>query len=86
MLQNDHDFLIARAITDLGHNLGHRIVAEGVEDEATLELLRSMGCDEAQGFLFARPVPPEQLAEVIRRIEDRWGTSVTRPRRTVGRP
>jgi len=72
MLANDHDYLIARAITDLGRNLGHRITAEGVEDEATLELLRSIGCEDAQGYLFSRPVPPEQLAATIRRIEARW--------------
>ena len=56
MLDQENDYIIARSIIDLAHNLGHRVVAEGVEDTATLELLRGLGCDVAQGFLFAQPL------------------------------
>lgn len=65
MLDQENDYIIARSIIDLAHNLGHRVVAEGVEDTATLELLRGLGCDVAQGFLFARPGPAERIRREI---------------------
>jgi diguanylate cyclase len=48
---------IADAIVDVGHRLGLEVVAEGVEQEAQLVLLRERGCDFAQGFLLGRPLP-----------------------------
>jgi len=48
---------IADAIVDVGHRLGLEVVAEGVENEAQLVLLRERGCDFAQGFLLGRPLP-----------------------------
>jgi diguanylate cyclase (GGDEF)-like protein/PAS domain S-box-containing protein len=54
---------IVRAIIDLADVLGLRVVAEGVEDEATLMALAALGCDVAQGFYFARALPPADLAE-----------------------
>ena len=48
---------IIQAITDLAHNLGMEVVAEGVEQEDQLALLQSLNCEMAQGFLFARPLP-----------------------------
>jgi len=65
MLDRENDYIIARSIIDLAHNLGHKVVAEGVEDTATLELLRGLGCDVAQGFLFARPGPAERIRRQI---------------------
>lgn len=47
---------IVRLVVDLGHTLGLRVVAEGVETAEQLECLREMGCDEAQGFFFSRPL------------------------------
>ncbi|MEP9380550.1 EAL domain-containing response regulator [Aquabacter sp. CN5-332] len=52
--------IIVKAIIDLGHNLGLNVVAEGVEDEETLELLRKCGCDLVQGYLVSRPLSPER--------------------------
>jgi len=52
---------IVRSIVDLGHNLGFRVVAEGVETEEVLDELRRLGCDVAQGYLFSRPLPLAQL-------------------------
>jgi diguanylate cyclase len=52
---------LVRATVELGHALGLRVVAEGVEDDATLELLRSLGCDLAQGYVISRPVPAAEL-------------------------
>jgi diguanylate cyclase len=57
----------ARAVVDaivrLGHALGLRIVAEGVETPAQRDALVALGCDELQGFYFARPLPPEALLD-----------------------
>jgi len=52
---------IVHAVVDLGRNLGLRVVAEGVEDEASREALTQMGCAVGQGYLFSRPVSAEAL-------------------------
>ena len=51
-----------RGIVRLAHALGLKVVAEGVETEAQHEILRTLGCDELQGFLFARPMSPRALS------------------------
>jgi diguanylate cyclase (GGDEF)-like protein/PAS domain S-box-containing protein len=55
------DAVIVRTTVDLGHNLGLRVVAEGVEDEATLRELAKVGCDSAQGYHLAKPMPAAEL-------------------------
>jgi diguanylate cyclase (GGDEF)-like protein/PAS domain S-box-containing protein len=55
------DAVIVRSIIDLAHNLGVNVVAEGVEDRATMDLLKAYGCDQAQGFYFSRAVPGDVL-------------------------
>jgi len=55
------DAAIVRSTNELGHNLGLKVVAEGVEDEETLDLLGSFGCDAAQGYFIARPMPAADL-------------------------
>ena len=55
------DRAIVESINDLGHKFGARTIAEFVEDEATLELLRDLGIDMAQGYCVARPVPIEDI-------------------------
>jgi diguanylate cyclase (GGDEF)-like protein/PAS domain S-box-containing protein len=57
------DAVIVRSIIDLARNLGLRVVAEGVEDEATMERLISWGCHTAQGFHFSRALPAADLIE-----------------------
>ncbi|MGA8427676.1 MAG: EAL domain-containing protein [Candidatus Dormiibacterota bacterium] len=57
------DAALVRATIDLGHALGLRVVAEGIEDNATLTVLTGMGCDLAQGFFIGRPVPADQLTD-----------------------
>jgi len=52
---------IVRATIDLGHSLGLRVVAEGIETPGAYELLASLGCDRAQGYFMGRPLPAEQL-------------------------
>ncbi|BCY08166.1 hypothetical protein L3i22_032540 [Actinoplanes sp. L3-i22] len=63
------DAIMVRSATDLGHNLGLQVVAEGVEDLATLTRLREIGCDFAQGYLLSHPVPPDDLRAACRRAE-----------------
>jgi diguanylate cyclase (GGDEF)-like protein len=55
------DDAILRATIDLAHQLGLTIVAEGVEDEATITRLAAMGCEHAQGYGIAKPMPQEQI-------------------------
>ncbi|MES0327292.1 MAG: EAL domain-containing protein [Gammaproteobacteria bacterium] len=54
---NKDDEVVVRSTIDLAHNLGLTVVAEGVEDEAAMEILRKYNCDIAQGYLISRPVP-----------------------------
>src|SRR5262249_42875523 len=53
---------IVGAIIALSHNLGLRVIAEGVESQAQAEYLRDHGCDEVQGFLYGQPQPIEALS------------------------
>jgi len=62
---------IVEAIVRLAHALGLKVVAEGVETEAQRDVLTDLQCDELQGYLFARPMPPKVLAE--------WAHDVGRP-------
>jgi EAL domain-containing protein (putative c-di-GMP-specific phosphodiesterase class I) len=59
------DATIVRAIIALGHNLGLKVVAEGVESEEQLRFLRSNLCDEAQGYLMGRPVSARHLRRMF---------------------
>jgi CheY-like chemotaxis protein len=56
---------IVRATIALGHDLGFEVVAEGVEDIETWEQLAALGCDTAQGYHIARPMPPEAVSDWI---------------------
>ncbi|HLM95710.1 MAG TPA: bifunctional diguanylate cyclase/phosphodiesterase [Acidimicrobiales bacterium] len=61
MLANPAHAAIVRSIVDLGHNLKLRVVGEGVETDGVFTTLRDAGCDLAQGYLLARPMPVDQL-------------------------
>lgn len=65
MEADSQDDRIVAAVVDLAANLGLRSIAEGVETDYQLARLRELGCDQAQGYLFARPLPPEQVAAAI---------------------
>jgi diguanylate cyclase (GGDEF)-like protein len=60
---------IVRSTIDLGHNLGLKVVAEGVEDLSAWNALRKLGCDDAQGFFMSKPLDPRTLAYWIRANE-----------------
>lgn len=59
------DDTLAKALINLGHDLGLRVSAKGVESTSTLETLRSLGCDSAQGFCISPPLPIEGLAQYL---------------------
>ena len=59
---DERTLALVTAMIKLSHDLGHRVVGEGVETEGEAQLLRAAGCDEAQGYLYARPMTAEALA------------------------
>ena len=71
MATSDADAAIVRTVIDLAHNLGKQVCAEGVEDEAAWQTLRALGCDLAQGFWIAKPMPAEELMQWL--VRTSWG-------------
>jgi diguanylate cyclase (GGDEF)-like protein len=59
------DATIVRSIVELGHNLGYKVTAEGVEDEASFSFLREIGCDYAQGWYIAKALSPDGFDSLI---------------------
>ena len=74
------DATIARAIIAMAHSLKLHVVAEGVETQEQLILLRELGCDEMQGYLLSRPVPAEDASRFLR-----GGTKETKRQAQAGR-
>ena len=68
---SESDAVIVHSTIELAHNLGLSVVAEGVEDRETLELLATLGCDTGQGFYFGHPLPTGELEDWLRR--EPWG-------------
>ena len=64
---DEEDLAFVRTIVDLGHILGLRVVAEGIEDEAQLGALRGLGCGLGQGFLLSRPADVANVPEILAR-------------------
>jgi EAL domain-containing protein (putative c-di-GMP-specific phosphodiesterase class I) len=64
MAAEDRDRAVVHSAIELAHSLGLGVVAEGVEDEATYETLRRIGCDVVQGYHVSRPVPAEEISAV----------------------
>jgi diguanylate cyclase (GGDEF)-like protein len=75
MLQDESNLIIVRSTINLGHDLGLEVVAEGVEDEPTLERLAELGCDRVQGYHISRPLPADAFT--------RW-LDGAQPRRSPG--
>jgi diguanylate cyclase (GGDEF)-like protein len=70
LANSPEDATIVRSIVELGHNLGYKVTAEGVEDEASYDFLREIGCDYAQGYFIAKALPPDGFDRFI--AEGKW--------------
>lgn len=77
LLNSKSDQILVRSTIELGHELGLAVVAEGVEDEATMALLSQYGCDQVQGWHIGRPT---SLANIVRQIDD----AIERPMLAAG--
>jgi len=64
---DNQDIAIVRSIIDLGHNLGYKVVAEGVESGMAWDMLNNLGCDSAQGFHVSHPLPEKHFASWLAR-------------------
>jgi EAL domain-containing protein (putative c-di-GMP-specific phosphodiesterase class I) len=71
MDESQRDALLVRSTVDLAHSLGLRVTAEGVETDMALSLLAGMGCDLAQGYRIAKPMPLKDLLTFLAQNEPR---------------
>lgn len=71
--KSEQDAAIVRSIIDLGHNLGCKVVAEGVENAASWNMLQELGCDEVQGYHISRPLPQAGFDHWLHAAE--WGNA-----------
>jgi EAL domain-containing protein (putative c-di-GMP-specific phosphodiesterase class I) len=77
MEEGQNETLLVRSTVELAHSLGLKVTAEGVETAVALSLLNGMGCDNAQGYLIARPMPmPKLLAYMARQAEAAAGPTL----------
>jgi diguanylate cyclase (GGDEF)-like protein/PAS domain S-box-containing protein len=66
LLDDENDRAVASAIISLGQTLNMRVIAEGVESDAQAAFLRNINCDEMQGYLFSKPLPPQEVEDLLR--------------------
>src|SRR5690554_46064 len=59
--QSRESRLVIQAIIDLAHSLDMKVIAEGIEDQTTLQFLQQLGCDKAQGYFIGKPIPADQM-------------------------
>ncbi len=72
MVNDPKDAAIVGSAIDLGHRLGRRVVAQGVENGATWDLLAALGCDLAQGRYVSSPLPPEKVPRWLEESPGNW--------------
>ncbi len=75
MMNDENDEVIVKATIDLAHNLGLKIVAEGVKDQKTWDRLKSLNCDIAQGFFISKPITADEFLD--RQLTDNWPRCVS---------
>lgn len=64
---NEHNQIIVKTLIELAHGLGMQVIAEGIEYGIQAEILRGLGCDFGQGYLYSRPVPAQELENMLSR-------------------
>ena len=62
---NESDAIMVRSTINLAHELGLKVVAEGIEDQATLDILRQLGCDYVQGYFISKPIASGEFLELV---------------------
>ena len=67
IVENQEHQKIVKAMVNLGHNFGLKVIAKGIEDKATHDLIQSYKCDMAQGYYFSKPLPVFEFQELIRK-------------------
>ena len=70
MLTSESDSVIVDSTIDLAHNFSFTVVAEGVEDQETLDALAAKNCDQAQGFFIAKPMPADEFEQWLAEYDD----------------
>jgi diguanylate cyclase (GGDEF)-like protein len=75
MCRSDTSAVIVRSTVQLAHNLGLRVVAEGVEDEQTMQALGDLGCDMAQGYVLSRPLKADRVVPWLEQYSGELGAS-----------
>ena len=70
MIRSERDHVIVSSTISLAHNFSASVVAEGVEDQATLAALQALACDEAQGYYIAPPMPASDFCGWLERSSD----------------
>ncbi len=67
MLSNERHAVITNSIIELGHNLGMKVIAEGVEEEDTCTELKILGCDIIQGYYYSKPLPAQEFPHLLKK-------------------
>lgn len=81
---DENDRTVTKTVVQLGENLGLKVIAEGVETEGQRDWLVSMGCEEVQGYLYARPMPGDQIASYFANLKQ-VGEMIIEPVRRIGK-
>ncbi len=83
LTSNPSDAAIVRAVVGMAHSLGLKVIAEGVETEGQLGFLRGINCEEIQGFVFSRPLPPDDFTLLLREGRSIPPKQIEKPERIV---
>jgi EAL domain-containing protein (putative c-di-GMP-specific phosphodiesterase class I) len=76
MTADENDAMIVRSTIDLGHNLGLRVIAEGVENQEIWDKLVALGCDAVQGYYISRPIPAAELERWLAEVAPQKGWTI----------
>ena len=69
--KSDRDLKMVDSIITIAHNMGLTVVAEGVEQNAQLNILKALNCEEIQGYIFSKPVPEKDFKQLLTTDQDK---------------